>query len=100
MGYSATVECEAAPYARALCWYDAGDVDRAEAGLRQVVEEGREGPEMLKAIYFLARTKMRKEEWSEASRLLVELFGLSPSFYRDWNGDFLLGVCRDEQGRD
>lgn len=94
MGYSATLECAGTRYERGVCWYGMGELERAARDFAAVVEEGREDHETLKAIYFLARTRMRAEDWSDASRLWIRLFELSPSFYREWNGDFLLGECR------
>lgn len=98
MGYSATVECGGSGYERGLCLYAGGDWSGAEAVLARVVEEDQSEPETLKALYFLARTKMRMGEWDEASRLWIRLFGQSPAFYRAWNGDYLLGECRRKSG--
>lgn len=98
VGYSATVECSGSDYERGLCFYAAGEWTRAESLLAEVVDDGREEQETLKAMYFLARTKMQTKQWDEASRLWMRLFDLSPAFYREWNGDYLLGVCRRELG--
>ncbi|MDX1582997.1 MAG: hypothetical protein R3338_05280 [Thermoanaerobaculia bacterium] len=100
VGYSATTDCEGSSYERALCWYVAGELDLAEEGFAEVVGSGGQEPEVLRAIYFLSRTKMRQQEYEEASRLLIELFELSPAFFRDWSGDYLLGICmsRSERG--
>ena len=99
LGYSATIDCSGGAYERGLCWYSAGELDRAEVEFGKVIEREPIGDEMLKAVYFLARTKMGKEQWDEASRLWIRLFELSPAFYRNWNGDYLLGVCRRELGK-
>lgn len=98
MGYSATVECDGSGYERGLCLYAGGELPLAEAELSRVVEDDRSEPETLKALYFLARTKMRMGEWEEASRLWIRLFNQSPAFYRAWNGDYLLGECRRKSG--
>lgn len=99
MGYSATVECAGSRYERGVCWYTNGDLVRAESELVQIVEQGRAERETLKALYFLARTRMKMEQWEEASRLWIRLFELSPAFYREWNGDYLLGECRRKSGK-
>lgn len=99
MGYSATAECVGSRYERGVCWYASGNWERAESELVEVVEQGRPEQETLKALYFLARTKMRVGQWEEASRLWIRLFELSPAFYRQWNGDYLLGECRRETGK-
>lgn len=98
MGYSATVECDGVGYARGLCLYSNENWIEADAELSRVVEAGRAERETLKAMYFLARTKMQMKQWDQASQLWVRLFSLSPAFYREWNGDYLLGECRRNRG--
>ncbi len=100
MGYSATLECQGTRYERALCLYGSSEWKGAERELSTLVEADAPGRETLKAMYFLARTKMKTGEWDEASELWIRLFSLSPAFYREWNGDYLLGECRRRSGRD
>lgn len=87
------------PYARALCAYQHRRFAEAEAGFRALADAASEEPQTIKSMYFLARTEMKLGRFDEASTLLIRIYNLSPSFYRDWNGDFLLGECRKATGK-
>lgn len=100
MGFSATEDCRAGSgYEQGLCWYSSEEWERAEREFVEVIDDDHAAPETLKAMYFLGRTKMMQGEWEEASQLWIRLFRLSPAFYREWNGDYLLGECRRRSGR-
>jgi TolA-binding protein len=83
-------------YAQAICLYNAGDLDAAETAFSVLEEAGLENPETIRAHYFLARIAMRRGTWSDASRRLIGIYTLDPTFYREWACDFLLGVCREK----
>jgi TolA-binding protein len=87
-------------YGKALCAYQRRNFTAAEAGFRAIVERGENDLRMLHAIYFLARTEMKRGRFDEASTLLVRIYGLDKSFYEAWNCDFLLGECRKATGKD
>jgi len=87
-------------YSKALCAYQRRNFAEAEAGFRGIVEEGEATAEMLHAVYFLARTEMKRGRFDEASTLLVRIYSLDKSFYEAWNCDFLLGQCRRAMGKD
>lgn len=80
-------------YRAGLCLYAQGDY-RGALELFESVSEGRDD-RGAKAAYFLARVHMKLGEWEDASRVLTRIFERSPAFYRLWNCDFLLGVCRE-----
>lgn len=98
VGQSAAAACPDAGYEAGLCLYAEGRWEEAEAALDAAFDPAEHAPETLKALYFLGRTKMRLEKWQEASEIWIRLFQLSPAFYRQWNGDFLLGMCRRNLG--
>lgn len=83
-------------YAQAICLYNAGELDAAETAFSVLEEAGLENPETVRAHYFLARIAMRRGKWSDASRRLIAIYTLDPTFYREWACDFLLGVCREK----
>jgi len=87
-------------YGRALCAYQRRNFAEAEAGFRAIVEGGVAEAQTLHAMYFLARTEMKRGRFDEASTLLVRIYGLDKSFYDAWNCDFLLGECRRATGKD
>lgn len=85
-------------YPEALCHYHQGNLEDAEAAFRSLVEADDPRPETLKGRYFLVRTLMKLRRWPEASAELIKIYSISPSFYREWSGDFLLGEIRRAQG--
>lgn len=91
--------CGGDEYQQALCAFYGGELDRAAAGFRNVLMQ-EPSPTVIRAHYFLARTLMKQQKWSEANRELIRIFGEDPGFYREWGCDFLLGVCRRELGLD
>lgn len=91
--------CAGDAYERALCNYEQGRLEEAEAAFRALTEED-PAPRTIRAHYFLARTLMRQGNCEEASRELIWIFGADPGFYREWGCDFLLGACRRRLGLD
>ena len=87
-------------YGKALCAYQRRDFVVAEAGFRAIAEKGAQDAQTLHAIYFLARTEMKRGRFDNASTLLVRIYGMDKSFYDAWNCDFLLGECRRATGKD
>jgi TolA-binding protein len=87
-------------YARALCAYQRRQFVEAEAAFRRIAEAKEEDPQTIRAIYFLARTDMKLGRFDEASPLFIRIYSLDPAFYRTWNCDYLLGLCRRAAGRD
>lgn len=90
--------CEGNHYPRGLCAYRAGDFAQAEQLFRKVAETQAAEPETIKARYFLARALMKQKKWQPASEQFIRIYGLSRSFYHEWNCDFLLGECRRALG--
>ena len=86
-------------YEQALCAYQHRKFADAEAGFRAIVDKGTEEPQTIRAMYFLARTQMKRGRWDEASTLLIRIYELDGAFYREWNGDYLLGECRRALGK-
>jgi len=87
-------------YSKALCAYQRRAFTEAEAGFRGIVEKGEVDPVTIRAIYFLARTEMKRGRFDEAAPLFVRIYAMDPAFYASWNCDFLLGECRRAMGRD
>ena len=87
-------------YGKALCAYQRRNFAEAEAGFRAIVDKGTPEATTLHAMYFLARTEMKRGRFDEAAGLFVRIYGLDPSFYEAWNCDFLLGECRKASGKD
>lgn len=85
-------------YPEALCRYERGDYRAAEPLFATIVEREEQAPETLKAEYFLARTRMRLQRFSEASAGLMNIYGRDASFYHEWGCDYLLGECRKAMG--
>jgi tetratricopeptide (TPR) repeat protein len=94
LGQSATAACPEEGYEAGVCLFAEGRWGEAEAVLEAVFDPAEHAPQTLKALYFLGRAKMKLAKWEEASEIWIRLFQLSPAFYRQWNGDFLLGECR------
>lgn len=87
-------------YSKALCAYQRRDFAGAEAGFRAIVEKNEGDATMLRSIYFLARSEMKRGRFDEAAPLFVRIYAMDPAFYASWNCDFLLGECRRAAGRD
>lgn len=87
-------------YSKALCAYQRRNFPEAEAGFRGIVEKGEIDPKTIRAIYFLARTEMKRGRFDEAAPLFVRIYAMDPAFYASWNCDFLLGECRRAVGKD
>ena len=87
-------------YGRALCAYQRRQFVEAEAGFRRIVEQNEPDPQLIRSIYFLARTEMKRGRFDEAAPLFVRIYAMDPAFYASWNCDFLLGECRRAMGRD
>ena len=86
-------------YERALCAYQRRNFAEAESAFRVIVDREAKDPEMLRSVYFLARTLMKTGRYDEASALLIRIYTLDKPFYDAWNCDFLLGECRKALGR-
>lgn len=87
-------------YSKALCAYQRRAFTEAEAGFRGIVEKNEVDPQTIRAIYFLARTEMKRGRFDEAAPLFVRIYAMDPAFYASWNCDFLLGECRKAVGRE
>jgi TolA-binding protein len=87
-------------YSKALCAYQRRAFTEAEAGFRGIVEKNEVDPQTIRAIYFLARTEMKRGRFDEAAPLFVRIYAMDPAFYAGWNCDFLLGECRRAMGKD
>ncbi|HXH41533.1 MAG TPA: hypothetical protein VNN08_23090 [Thermoanaerobaculia bacterium] len=87
-------------YSKALCAYQRRAFAEAEAGFRGIVEKNEADNQTIRAIYFLARTEMKRGRFDEASPLFVRIYAMDPAFYASWNCDFLLGECRKAVGKD
>jgi TolA-binding protein len=87
-------------YGKALCAYQHRNFAEAEAGFRAIVEKRQSDWQTLHAMYFLARTEMKRGRFDEASTLFVRIYSLDKAFYDSWNCDFLLGECRRATGKD
>lgn len=87
-------------YSKALCAYQRRAFTEAEAGFRGIVEKNEIDPLTIRAIYFLARTEMKRGRFDEAAPLFVRIYAMDSAFYASWNCDFLLGECRRAMGRD
>ena len=87
-------------YGKALCAYQRRNFAEAEAGFRRIVEKGEPEPQTLHAMYFLARTEMKRGRFEEASTMLIRIYSVDKAFYDAWNCDFLLGECRRATGKD
>jgi len=86
-------------YGKALCAYQHRDFAGAEASFRAIADAGAEEPETIRAMYFLARTLMKRGRFEPASDLYIRIYELDRGFYNAWNCDFLLGECRRALGK-
>jgi TolA-binding protein len=87
-------------YSKSLCAYQRRNFAEAEAGFRRIVEKGAQDAQTLHAMYFLARTQMKRGRFDEASTLLIRIYALDKPFYQAWACDFLLGECRKAMGKE
>lgn len=87
-------------YGVALCAYQRRDFAEAEARFRAIVEKNADAPETVRAMYFLARTEMKRGRFDEASTLFIRIYALDAPFYRAWSCDYLLGECRKAAGKE
>jgi TolA-binding protein len=87
-------------YGKALCAYQRRNFAAAAAGFQAIIQKGDKDVQTLHAIYFLARTEMKRGRFDAASTLLIRIYGLDKPFYDTWNCDFLLGECRKATGKD
>ena len=87
-------------YSKALCAYQRRAFTEAEAGFRGIVEKNEVDPLTIRALYFLARTEMKRGRFDEAAPLFVRIYAMDPAFYASWNCEFLLGECRKAMGKD
>ncbi|MBW3564598.1 MAG: CDC27 family protein [Acidobacteria bacterium] len=93
--YASATPCnEKEGYAKGVCLYSEGEPEAAIGVLDEVITAGNSGPLRPKAMYFKGRSLMKLQRWEEAQKVWIELFSVSPPFYRLWNCDYLLGVCR------
>ncbi|HXI13879.1 MAG TPA: hypothetical protein VNM92_14720 [Thermoanaerobaculia bacterium] len=92
--------CEGDGYRKGLCLYRQRQYLEAEKILTVVVAANAEDPVTLRAKYFLARTEMKLGNWDKASGHLIEIYALSPLFYKEWSCDFLLGESRKGLGEE
>jgi TolA-binding protein len=87
-------------YSKALCSYQRRAFAEAEVGFRSIVEKNEMDPQTIRAVYFLARTEMKRGRFDEAAPLFVRIYAMDPAFYATWNCDFLLGECRKAVGKE
>jgi TolA-binding protein len=87
-------------YSKALCSYQRRAFAEAEVGFRSIVEKNEMDPQTIRAVYFLARTEMKRGRFDEAAPLFVRIYTMDPAFYASWNCDFLLGECRRAVGKE
>jgi len=87
-------------YGKALCAYQRRNFAEAASGFQAIVDKGVPEARTIRAMYFLARSEMKRGRFDEAATLLVRIYALDSSFYDAWNCDFLLGECRKATGRD
>lgn len=88
------------PYSQALCAYQRRNFTEAEARFNAIVKEDAQDPQTIRAMYFLARTEMKRGRYDEAAQLLIRIYALDKGFYEAWSCDFLLGECRRAAGKD
>lgn len=88
------------PYSKALCAYQRRQFDQAAAGFQAIVDAAAEDSTTLRAVYFLARTEMKRGRYANASKLLIRIYSMDKAFYDAWSCDYLLGECRRATGKD
>jgi Uncharacterized protein conserved in bacteria len=87
-------------YSRALCAYQQRNFAAAEAGFRELAARTPQDSQTIRALYFLARTEMKRGRFDEAAPIFIRIYSLDPAFYSAWSCDHLLGECRRAVGRD
>jgi TolA-binding protein len=87
-------------YGKALCAYQQRRFSEAEQGFRSIADAGAADMQTIRAVYFLARTEMKRGRFDDASALLIRIYSLDRSFYDTWSCDFLLGECRRATGKE
>lgn len=90
---------EESEYGRALCHFTRGDFDAAEEAFATIAASEDPSPALIRAMYFLARTKMALKKFDEAETQLIRIYTSDPAFYQEWGCDFLLGESRKAQGK-
>jgi len=93
-------KCVGDDYPAALCYYRSGGLVRAEEIFARIAAEDTKHPSTIRSRYFLVRIMMKTRRYQEASRQLVSIYVLSPTFYNEWSCDHLLGECRKALGQD
>src|ERR1700686_5293521 len=78
-------------YSKALCAYQRRSFAEAELGFRSIVEKNEIDPLTIRAVYFLARTEMKRGRFDEAAPLFVRIYPMEQAFYPSWNSDLVLG---------
>jgi TolA-binding protein len=86
-------------YGKALCAYQKRNFAEAEAGFRAIAEKGDPDPATIRAVYFLARTQMKRGHFDEAATQFIRIYEMDRAFYATWNCDYLLGECRKAVGK-
>lgn len=99
MGAPPTTCGGAGDYSAGLCAYQHRQFAEAEKRFRAIVQADEKDPTTIKATYFLARTLMKTGRYDEAARLFIRIYEADKPFYDDWQCDYLLGVCRQAQGK-
>ena len=91
---------EGDPYSRSLCAYQRRNFAEAEAGFRGLATRPVQDAQTIRALYFLARTEMKRGRFDQAAPIFIKIYSLDPAFYASWGCDHLLGECRRAVGRD
>lgn len=99
MGATPTTCGAPGDYSAGLCAYQKRQFAEAERRFRAIVEADAKDPETIRATYFLARTLMKTGRYDEAAKLFIRIYDIDRPFYDDWQCDFLLGECREAQGK-
>ena len=67
---------------------------------RELARRSSQDAQTIRALYFLARTEMKRGRFGEAAPIFIKIYSLDPAFYAAWSCDHLLGECRRAVGRD
>lgn len=86
-------------YGRALCLFTKGDFAAAESAFATIAAGEEPSPTLIRAMYFLARSKMALKKFDEAEAHLIRIYASDSGFYQEWGCDFLLGESRKAQGK-
>jgi TolA-binding protein len=90
---------DASEYGRALCLFIEGDFVAAESAFATIAAGEEPSPTLIRAMYFLARSKMALKKFDEAEAHLIRIYASDSGFYQEWGCDFLLGESRKAQGK-